>query len=60
VDQLAALDEADRTAVIEAATHRKAFWLRGGPASWDSVHMARGCVAIGGNAMEDTEALYDG
>ena len=60
VDQLVALDEAERTAVIEAATRRAGIRLRGGPVSWDSVHEARGCVAIGGNAIEDTEALYDG
>jgi hypothetical protein len=60
VDQLVALDDAERTAVIEAASRRAGMRLRGGPVSWESVHKAQGCVAIGGNAVEDTEALYDG
>jgi hypothetical protein len=60
VDQLAALKEPERTAVIEAATRRARLRLRGGPASWGSIHKAHGCVALGGNAIEDTEALYDG
>ena len=60
VEQLAALSDADRRKVIDAvqASMRPSVVLR--PVPWDVVDRARGIVKLGGNAVEDCNALYDG
>lgn len=56
VDQLASLPEEQREAVIHAA--RREHKLR--PVPWDHLLAAVGKVNLGGDAIDDCEALYDG
>ena len=59
VEQLTSLSEDDREAVLRAtrATTDDATLPT---ASWDSIGAAKGVVHWGGDALEDSEALYDG
>lgn len=59
-ERLAALSDADRRLVIDAvqATTRPSVVLR--PVPWEVVDRARGIVKLGGNAVDDCNALYDG
>ncbi len=58
-EQLAALNEGDRQLVIQAANSqggprkRRTMW-------WETLDRARGIVSLGGDAVEDCKALYDG
>jgi hypothetical protein len=57
--QLAALSEADRDLVIRAArSQTKPRKLR--TMSWETLERAIGIVSLGGDAVEDCKALYDG
>jgi hypothetical protein len=58
VQQLAALSESDRDLVIRAARPQA---KPGKPRtmSWETLDRAIGIVSLGGDAVEDCEALYD-
>jgi hypothetical protein len=59
VEQLASLPEEQREAVIHAARcERSTLKLRAVP--WDHLLAAVGKVNLGGDAIEDSRALYDG
>jgi hypothetical protein len=58
VDQLAALRAADRERIVRAA--RKAARERRRTVSWNHLRGARGIAHFGGDAVTDTQALYDG
>jgi len=59
VTQLAALNEGDRDLVIRAANSQaEPSKLR--TMSWETLDRARGIVSLGGDAVEDCKALYDG
>jgi len=59
VEQLAALNEGDRRLVIQAANSQaEPRKLR--TMSWETLDRARGIVSLGGDAVEDCKALYDG
>lgn len=59
VKGLADLSDQDRELVIRAAkrTRRTKVELR--PVPWVVLWQARGVVAIGGDAVDDTNAIYD-
>ena len=59
VEHLARLSDEDRELVIRAARPRRrsASVLKAVP--WEAIWQARGVVAIGGNAVEDCNAIYD-
>ena len=57
--QLAELNEGDRQLVIQAANSQaEPRKLR--TMSWETLDRARGIVSLGGDAVEDCKALYDG
>ena len=57
--QLAELDPGDRDLVIRSVQTRvPRRKLRG--ASWERLKELKGIVSLGGNAVEDCKALYDG
>lgn len=58
VEQLAALRAADRERIVRAA--RRASRERRRTISWSHLRDARGIAQLGGDAVKDTEALYDG
>lgn len=59
VDQLASLPEEQREAVIHASRReRNTLELR--PVPWDHLLAAVGKVDLGGDAIEDCKAIYDG
>jgi hypothetical protein len=58
VRALAALPEPERSEVY-AAVNEEARRSRGPTLSWDDWEAARGVVNLGGNAVEDCNALYD-
>ena len=59
VEQLAALSDADRDLVIQAArSHARPRKHR--TMSWETLERAKGIVSLGGDAVEDCNALYDG
>jgi hypothetical protein len=58
VDQLATLHAADRERIVRAA--RRAARERRRTVSWTHLRNARGIAHLGGDAVKDTEALYDG
>ena len=60
VRQLAELPAGARETVIEAA-RLAAIQPKGKlpTVSWESLRAAKGIVSLGGNALEDSEALYD-
>jgi hypothetical protein len=57
VDQLVALDAVNRELVVRAARKATRRDLRILP--WSDLHEARGTVHLGGDAIADTDALYD-
>jgi hypothetical protein len=60
VRQLAELPQGARETVIEAARHAANQPLAKLPTvSWESLRAAKGIVSLGGNALADSEALYD-
>jgi hypothetical protein len=57
--QLADLDPNDRDLLIRAVqTQSPRRKLRG--VSWEQLEKLKGVVSLGGNAVEDCKALYDG
>lgn len=57
--QLAELDPTDRDLLIRAVqTESPRRKLHG--ASWERLKELKGIVSLGGNAVEDCKALYDG
>jgi len=57
--QLAELDPSDRELIIRAVqTTSPRRKLRG--VSWEQLEKLNGIVSLGGNAVEDCKALYDG
>jgi len=57
--QLAELDPSDRELIIRAVqTSSPRRKLRG--VSWEQLEKLKGIVSLGGNAVEDCKALYDG
>jgi len=57
--QLAELDPTDRDLLIRAVqTQIPRRKLRG--VSWEQLEKLKGAVSLGGNAVEDCKALYDG
>jgi hypothetical protein len=58
VDQLATLHAVDRERIVRAA--RRAARERRRTVSWSHLRDARGIAQLGGDAVKDTEALYDG
>jgi hypothetical protein len=54
VDQLATLHAVDRERIVRAARERRRT------VSWSHLRDARGIAQLGGDAVKDTEALYDG
>jgi hypothetical protein len=58
VRALAALPEPERSEVY-AAVNDETRRSRGPTLSWDDWEAARGVVSLGGNAVEDSDALYD-
>ncbi|MBK7584967.1 MAG: hypothetical protein IPI67_32855 [Myxococcales bacterium] len=59
VEQLANLSGEDRHRVVEAAEHAvRGRRFQG--VSLEDLRRLTGLVAIGGNALEDCDALYDG
>lgn len=58
VEQLTALQPADRERIVRAA--RRASQTRRRTVSWSDLREARGIAHFGGDAVTDTQALYDG
>jgi hypothetical protein len=58
VDQLATLGADERERIVRAARRSARAQRRG--LSWSHLRSARGMVHIGGDAVKDTQALYDG
>lgn len=59
VERLADLSEDDQELVIRAARHKRRTKVELKPVPWEVLWQARGVVALGGNAVEDTDAIYD-
>jgi hypothetical protein len=59
VEKLADLSEQDRELVIRAARHKRWTKVELKPVPWDVLWKASGTVSLGGNAVEDTDAIYD-
>ena len=60
VEGLAGLDEQERELVIRAARHKRRTRVELKAVPWDVLWQANGAVSFGGNAVEDTDAIYDG
>ena len=60
VDGLAALPPEDRERVIVAARDAAGRKARVRRVPWEHLRRARGIVRLGGDAVEDCNALYDG
>ena len=60
VEKLAELTEQDRELVIRAARRRRRSKVELKPVPWDVLRRSSGIVSFGGNAVEDTNAIYDG
>jgi hypothetical protein len=58
VEQLATLHAADRERIVRAA--RKAARAQRRTVSWSHLREAHGIAHFGGDAVTDTQALYDG
>jgi hypothetical protein len=59
VRQLAALSSLEREAVIDAARKVANDQKALPTTSWQALRSLKGIVSLGGNALEDSEALYD-
>jgi len=59
VEQLRALSTADRDLVIQAA-EALAKWRELPTLPWEEFEKVKGIVSLGGDAVEDCKALYDG
>ena len=59
VEQLATLHAADRERIVRAA-RKVAHEQRRHTVKWSSLRDACGVVRLGGDAVADTRALYDG
>ncbi len=59
VKQLAELNDGDRQLVIQAA-NSQATPRKHRTMSWETIERATDLVSLGGNADEDSKALYDG
>jgi hypothetical protein len=60
VEQLKNLDPEQRSLVIDAAQKAANDTKRWPTMPWDVFEKARGIVSLGGDAVADCEALYDG
>ena len=60
VKQLASLQPSERELVMHAAEAASQSGGRYPTMSWEVLEEARGVVSLGGDAVEDTRALYDG
>lgn len=58
VEQLATLQAGDRERIVRAA--RRVARAQRRTISWSHLQEARGVVRFGGDAVTDTQALYDG
>lgn len=58
VEQLATLQAADRERIVHAA-RKSARGQRRRAVAWSSLREACGVVSFGGDAVADTQALYD-
>ncbi|MCC6898401.1 MAG: hypothetical protein IT377_05465 [Polyangiaceae bacterium] len=56
VEQLAKLQPGERDLVVRAAEGQRRY----NAVSWELLDAARGVVNLGGDAVEDCKALYDG
>ena len=60
VRKLAELRADEQEAVIESARNAsREQYAKLSSISWESFRAARGIVSLGGNALENSEALYD-
>lgn len=59
VEKLADLSERDRELVVRAARRRTRANIELKPVPWDVLWRASGSVSFGGNAVDDTNAIYD-
>ncbi|MBK7580535.1 MAG: hypothetical protein IPI67_10055 [Myxococcales bacterium] len=57
VEELANLQPGERDLVVRAAERAQRRYK---PVSWELLEAARGVVNLGGDAVEDCKALYDG
>lgn len=60
VEKLMDLSEQDRELVIRATSRRRRIQVELKPVPWEKLWQASGTVSLGGNAVEDTNAIYDG
>jgi len=58
VEKLADLSEQDRELVIRAARRRRRSKIELKPVPWEVLWRASGTVSLGGDAIEDTNAIY--
>jgi hypothetical protein len=56
--RISVLSADDRRAVVSAAESNAR--ARRAVASWDTIRKLTGTLALGGNAVEDSDHLYDG
>jgi hypothetical protein len=59
VEKLADLSQQDRELVIRAARRRRRSKIELKPVPWEAVWRSSGVVSLGGDAVEDTNAIYD-
>lgn len=59
VDKLAGLTERDLELVIRAARRKRLSNVELKPVPWEALWRASGTVSLGGDAVEDTNAIYD-
>lgn len=59
VEKLADLSAADRELVIRAARRKRRTMIELKPVPWEVLWQASGTVSLGGNAVEDTNTIYD-
>ena len=59
VEKLADLTQQDRELVIRAARRRRRSKVELKPVPWEVVWRSSGTVSLGGDAVEDTNAIYD-
>jgi hypothetical protein len=59
VEKLADLSPQDRELVIRAARRRRRSKVELRAVPWEALWRSRGVVSLGGDAVEDTNAMYD-